>query len=43
MFFYVVAYRGLVENEKNPHKYIKYTVEDLDCILGEFFEGKDLK
>ncbi|KAI3783653.1 hypothetical protein L1987_42739 [Smallanthus sonchifolius] len=30
----------LVENGKNPHKYIRYTAEDLDRMLGEFFEGK---
>jgi len=30
----------LVESEKNPQKYIRYTPEDLDRILGEFFEGK---
>ncbi|XP_022742852.1 exocyst complex component EXO70A1-like isoform X2 [Durio zibethinus] len=32
----------LVENGKNPQKYIRYTAEDLDRMLGEFFEGKNL-
>ncbi|XP_068662339.1 exocyst complex component EXO70A1-like isoform X2 [Aristolochia californica] len=32
--------RSMVENGKNPTKYIRYTPEDLDRILGEFFEGK---
>lgn len=40
MLFYVVGYRVLVENGKNSHKYIRYTAEDLDRMLGEFFEGK---
>ncbi|KAK1264217.1 hypothetical protein QJS04_geneDACA008595 [Acorus gramineus] len=30
----------MVENGKNPHKYIRYTAEDLERMLGEFFEGK---
>ncbi|XP_071930175.1 exocyst complex component EXO70A1-like isoform X1 [Coffea arabica] len=32
----------LVENGKNPQKYIRYTPEDLDHMLNEFFEGKTL-
>lgn len=32
----------LVENGKNPQKYIKYTADDLDHMLGEFFEGKTM-
>ncbi|KAI8005916.1 Exocyst complex component EXO70A1 [Camellia lanceoleosa] len=32
----------LVENGKNPQKYIRYTAEDLDRMLGEFFEGMSL-
>ncbi|CAL5407009.1 unnamed protein product [Camellia sinensis] len=32
----------LVENGKNPQKYIRYTAEDLDRMLGEFFEGMTL-
>ncbi|XP_078154947.1 exocyst complex component EXO70A1-like [Carex rostrata] len=30
----------LVENGKNPQKYIKYSPEELDRLLGELFEGK---
>ncbi|KAF5737410.1 Exocyst subunit exo70 family protein A2 isoform 1 [Tripterygium wilfordii] len=30
----------LIENGKNPQKYIRYTPEDLEPILNEFFEGK---
>ncbi|WOK97332.1 exocyst complex component EXO70A1-like [Canna indica] len=30
----------LVENGSNPQKYIRYTPEDLERMLGEFFEGK---
>jgi len=37
-----VCYRPLVESGKNPQKYIKYTAEDLDRMLGEFFEGKNM-
>lgn len=33
-------YRPMIENGKNPQKYIRYTPEDLDRMLGEFFEGK---
>lgn len=32
----------LIENGKIPSKYIKYTVEDIEGMLGEFFEGKTL-
>ncbi|KAK8595460.1 hypothetical protein V6N13_016827 [Hibiscus sabdariffa] len=32
----------LVESGKNPQKYVKYTAEDLERMLGEFFEGKNL-
>ena len=35
-------YRPLVESGKNPQKYIKYGAEDLERMLGEFFEGKNL-
>ncbi|KAG6434204.1 hypothetical protein SASPL_105827 [Salvia splendens] len=34
--------RPMVENGKNPQKYIRYTPEDLEHMLGEFFEGKTL-
>ncbi|KAM0940418.1 putative exocyst complex component Exo70, cullin repeat-like-containing domain superfamily [Dioscorea sansibarensis] len=30
----------MIESGKNPVKYIRYTPEDLDRMLGEFFEGK---
>ncbi|KAK1310411.1 hypothetical protein QJS10_CPA08g01374 [Acorus calamus] len=30
----------MIENGKNPQKYIRYTAEDLERMLGEFFEGK---
>ncbi|XP_023919924.2 exocyst complex component EXO70A1 [Quercus suber] len=29
-----------IESGKNPQKYIRYTPEDLEHMLGEFFEGK---
>lgn len=32
----------MVENGKISQKYIKYTVEDIESMLGEFFEGKTL-
>ncbi|CAN8257246.1 unnamed protein product [Cochlearia groenlandica] len=32
----------LVENGKNPQKYIKYTAEDVERLLGELFEGKPI-
>ncbi|XP_038972995.1 exocyst complex component EXO70A1-like, partial [Phoenix dactylifera] len=32
----------LVENGKNSQKYIRYTPEDLERMLSEFFEGKTL-
>lgn len=35
-----LIYRPMIENGKNPQKYIRYTPEDLDRMLGEFFEGK---
>lgn len=37
-----MLYRPLVESGKNPQKYIRYTAEDLERMLGEFFEGKTL-
>ncbi|KAJ9181305.1 hypothetical protein P3X46_009445 [Hevea brasiliensis] len=30
----------MIENGKNPLKYIRYSPEDLDRMLNEFFEGK---
>ncbi|CAJ1976605.1 unnamed protein product [Sphenostylis stenocarpa] len=39
---FVKRFGPLVESGKNPQKYIKYTAEDLDRMLGEFFEGKNM-
>lgn len=38
----IVVYRPLVENVKSSQRYIKYSAEDLERILGEFFEGKNM-
>ena len=35
-------YRPLIESGKNPQKDIKYGAKDLERMLGEFFEGKNL-
>lgn len=32
--------RPMIEGGKNPQKYIRYTPEDLERMLAEFFEGK---
>lgn len=32
--------RPMIEGGKNPTKYIRYTPEDLERMLAEFFEGK---
>ncbi|CAK9186458.1 unnamed protein product [Ilex paraguariensis] len=37
---FIKRFGALVENGKNPQKYIRFTPEDLDRMLGEFFEGK---
>ncbi|KAM0947429.1 putative exocyst complex component Exo70, cullin repeat-like-containing domain superfamily [Dioscorea sansibarensis] len=37
---FIKRFGPLLDNGKNPHKYAKYTAEDLDQMLGEFFEGK---
>ncbi|XP_020254264.1 exocyst complex component EXO70A1-like [Asparagus officinalis] len=37
---FIKRFGPLVEGGKNPQKYIKYTAEDLDRMLGEFFEGR---
>ena len=34
--------RPLVDVGKNPQKYVRYQPEDLERMLGEFFEGKNL-
>lgn len=39
---FVKRFGPLVESGKTPQKYIKYTAEDLDRMLGEFFEGKNM-
>ncbi|XP_050232711.1 exocyst complex component EXO70A1-like [Mercurialis annua] len=39
---FVKRFGPLVESGKNPQKYIKYSAEDLERMLGEFFEGKTL-
>lgn len=39
---FVKRFGPLVESGKNPSKYIRYTPEDLERMLGEFFEGKTL-
>ncbi|XP_068659765.1 exocyst complex component EXO70A1-like [Aristolochia californica] len=37
---FIKRFGSMIENGKNPTKYIRYTPEDLDRMLGEFFEGK---
>ncbi|KAI3863195.1 hypothetical protein MKW92_029124 [Papaver armeniacum] len=37
---FIKRFGPLIESGKNPQKYIRYTPEDLDRMLGEFFEGK---
>ncbi|CAK7325194.1 unnamed protein product [Dovyalis caffra] len=39
---FLKRYGPLVESGKNPQKYIRYTAEDLERMLAEFFEGKTL-
>lgn len=39
---FVKRFGNVVENGKNPQKYAKYSPEDLERMLGEFFEGKNL-
>ncbi|KAL3838158.1 hypothetical protein ACJIZ3_022749 [Penstemon smallii] len=39
---FIKRFGPLVENGKNPQKYIRYNPEDLEHMLGEFFEGKTL-
>ncbi|GLT88721.1 hypothetical protein SLE2022_067330 [Rubroshorea leprosula] len=38
---FVKRFGNLVESGKNPQKYIKHTAEDLERMLGEFFDGKN--
>ncbi|KAL3370242.1 hypothetical protein AABB24_007329 [Solanum stoloniferum] len=37
---FIKRFGPLVESGKNAQKYIRYSAEDLDRMLGEFFEGK---
>ncbi|XP_047327680.1 exocyst complex component EXO70A1-like [Impatiens glandulifera] len=37
---FIKRFGPLVEAGKNPQKYIRYTPEDVEHMLGEFFEGK---
>ncbi|GMH13256.1 hypothetical protein Nepgr_015097 [Nepenthes gracilis] len=39
---FIKRFGALVETGKNPQKYIRYMPEDLERMLGEFFEGKTL-
>jgi exocyst complex protein 7 len=39
---FIKRFGPLFEYDKNPQKYIRYTAEDLDRMLGEFFEGRTL-
>ncbi|CAH1421936.1 unnamed protein product [Lactuca virosa] len=39
---FIKCFGALVENGKNPDKYIRYSAEDLDRMLCEFFKGKTL-
>ncbi|KAI4370707.1 hypothetical protein MLD38_019027 [Melastoma candidum] len=39
---FVKRFGPLVDSGKTPQKYIKYTAEDLERMLGEFFEGKTI-
>ena len=37
---FVKRFGNLVENEKKPRKYLKYQPDELDQLLGQFFEGQ---
>ncbi|CAM0950081.1 unnamed protein product [Alopecurus aequalis] len=37
---FVTRYGNLVENERKPQKYLKYSPDGVDQLLGEFFEGQ---
>ncbi|WMV53696.1 hypothetical protein MTR67_047081 [Solanum verrucosum] len=39
---FIKRFGPMVESGKNPQKYIRYSAEDLERMLGEFFEGKTL-
>lgn len=36
----VITCSNLVENGKNPQKYVRYSPEAVDQLLGQFFEGQ---
>jgi exocyst complex protein 7 len=36
----ILTFRNLVENEKKPHKYLKYSPEEVEELLDELFEGQ---
>lgn len=40
IFMFLGVHRPLIENGKNPMKYIRFSVEDIERMLNEFFEGK---
>ncbi|KAL5204254.1 hypothetical protein ABZP36_009125 [Zizania latifolia] len=37
---FVKRFGNLVENGRNPHKYVRYSPEMVEQLLGEFFEGQ---
>eukprot|EP01018_Ginkgo_biloba_P012251 Gb_18937 [translate_table: standard] len=37
---FLKRFGSLIDGGKNPQKYMRYTPEDLERMLGEFFEGK---
>ncbi|OAY67927.1 exocyst complex component EXO70A1-like [Ananas comosus] len=39
---FIKRFGPLVDSSKNPQKYVKYSPEDLERMLGEFFEGKPM-
>lgn len=39
---FIKRFGPMVENGKNSYRYIKYSAEDLEHMLGEFFEGKTM-
>ncbi|XP_070021639.1 exocyst complex component EXO70A1-like [Nicotiana sylvestris] len=40
---FIKRFGPMIEGGKNPQKYIRYTPEDLERMLAEFFEGKTWK
>lgn len=37
---FIKRFGPMIQNGKNPQKYIRYNPEDLERMLAEFFEGK---